>query len=133
MSLMASLLAQFALGALQHRGEHSKPKWVCGLGIVFLSLGSILGGYFIFNLLVPQLGYTETGLIFSALFIAIGAGLLLFKPKKESVPVPQMLTDAKNALEEIDMQQIFQKHSGKIIMGTIVGGMVLSQLLSPKK
>lgn len=131
MSLLASLLAQFALGALQHR-EHSKPKWVCGLGILFLILGSVFGGYFLFQLAVPQLGYIETGLIFSGIFILIGVSLMVFKPKKKPEAIPQMLTNAKNAVEEIDVPAIFQKHSGKIILGTIVSGMILSQLIPTK-
>ena len=131
MNLVASLIAQFALGALQQR-RASKPLWVYLLGIIFLALGGGFGCYFSFQYLVPLIGYIETGMLFSAIFIVFGAGFFIVKPKKKVDQAAQMITNAKSAIDKIDISDVIQKHSGKIAIGAIVVGAVLSQFLWTK-
>ena len=132
MTLLASLLTQVALNAF-HPGRPSKPIWACALGMFFITLGSTCGCYFIFNYFVPQFGYIPTGLAFSGLFLGVGALLLSHKPKKKPESLPDLLTTAKNSLEEVNVDKIIHQHSGKILIGSIVAGVVLSQIFSSKK
>lgn len=131
MNVVASLITQIALTAFQHRGQ-SKPMWASFLGVFFLVLGGGFGGYFIFHFLVPLIGYIETGMLFSVFFIACGLSIFLFRPKKKADPVAQALSSAKNVVDKIDVSELIQKHSGKIMIGAVLMGAVLSQFLSAK-
>lgn len=131
MNLVASLIAQFALGALQQR-RASKPLWVYLLGIFFLALGGVFGCYFLFQYLVPLIGYIETGMLFSGFFIICGAGFFIVKPKKKADQAAQIIANAKTAIDKIDVSDIIQKHSGKIMIGAVVIGAILSQFLGGK-
>ena len=43
-----------------------------------------------------------------------------------------MVANAKSAIDKIDVSDIIQKHSGKIMIGAVVIGAILSQFLGGK-
>ena len=65
-------------------------KRICGY--FFLALGGGIGFWFLFQSLIPLIGYLESGALMSALFLSIGGGLLLWgRRKKPKCPLMMIL------------------------------------------
>lgn len=132
MNLLPQLITHLA--RLSMRDE--KPictLWLRSLGGVLLALGLGLGAYFLFQLLIPVIGYVESGLAISGTFLIIGICLLYSKSRKKINPASDILLQAKNTIESINIPLQLEKNAGKLVVGAICAGFLLSQLVGNKK
>lgn len=123
MKLFTSLITYMARHLIENE-ESCYALWLRRLGTVSLIGGLGMGTYFLFHLLIPILGYLESGLVISAVFLILGLGLICLKPRKKTDPTKEILLTAKNTLEQINVPMQLEKHGGKL-----VGGAVLLTLL----
>lgn len=132
MNFLPQLIAHLAHATM----GNEKPFCVLllrSLGGVMLACGTGIGAYFLFQLLIPIVGYIESGLVISGIFLVIGTALLYFKPRKKADPAKEALLTAKNTIENINIPLQLEKHAGKLVAGAICAGFILSHLIGNKK
>lgn len=101
------------------------------VGYVFLGIAVILGLYFLFEFLVPILGYIQCGVLFTVFFAIIGMLMIFIGRRKQSRPVDDVMEKAQEIIKSLDAD--IQKNGYKILIFSFVTGLVLSQLRSCPK
>ncbi|HUX79995.1 MAG TPA: hypothetical protein VMW10_09675 [Alphaproteobacteria bacterium] len=96
------------------------------MGYLLLGIAVILGLYFLFELLVPILGFIESGVLFTLFFAILGLLLIFVSRRKQSRPVDDAMEKASEAIKSLELD--IQKNGYKIIIFSFVTGLVLSQL-----
>lgn len=132
MNLLPQLIAYLARATMQDE----KPictLWLRSLGGLLFTCGLGLGAYFLFPFLIPILGYVESGLAISGVFLILGICLLYLKPRRRTNPTSDMLLRAKNTIENINIPLQLEKNATKLVVGAICVGFILSQLVGSKK
>jgi len=117
-----------------------KPK-VCSFfsikrigGCFFLSLGGGIGFWFLFQSLVPLIGYLQSGTLMSVLFLGIGGGLLLWnRKKKPESSIVEILGGVPDLCKGMDMEKMMKNNIYKILLVFFVGGILVSQMRNGKK
>ncbi|MBS0271834.1 MAG: hypothetical protein JSR85_04225 [Proteobacteria bacterium] len=97
------------------------------LGYFFLLLATAGGGFFLFQILVPLIGYLESGITVSATFAILGAGLLFFSQEKTS-PQEEAAQKAINFLNNFDLEKTLKDNALMISLLSFGVGIGLSQL-----
>lgn len=103
------------------------------LGGVMVASGIGMGTYFLFQFLIPFVGYVESGLVISGFFVLMGGVFLCLKARQKTTSTQEMLLTAKDTLENINIPLSFEKHAGKLVVGAICAGFILAQLMGNKK
>jgi cytochrome c biogenesis protein CcdA len=117
---------------LKPQKESQEVYWRI-LGLTFLMVGIGLGSFFLFETLVPLIGYVESGASISVLLILMGSSLLLLNRKKQLVPQVPSLPPIQDVFKGIDMENELKNHAGKIMLLAFGIGFTLSQLTNVKK
>lgn len=116
-----------------------KPKESIGLlvirmlGYLFLAAAVIIGLYFLFEFLVPIVGYIQSGVIFVLFFAVLGCLLISLSRRKPQRPIDDMMEKAEEIIKGIDVDTFVAKNSYRIILFSFVGGLVLSEFKGCKK
>ncbi|WP_032114152.1 hypothetical protein [Candidatus Paracaedibacter symbiosus] len=131
MSLLSSLIPHIVHSFMANR-EKPRDLWLHSLGVVMVISGFVMGSYFLFQFLSPVIGYLESGLVFSGVFLIFGLGLLSIKSRTKPQPGKEILLTANNIIEHLNIPFSFEKHAGKLILGTICLGVLLAQVLGKK-
>jgi hypothetical protein len=129
--MMSWMLA--AINFLLKTQEPPRFWIICVLGYVFILIGGGLGLFFLFQFLVPLIGYLESGAILSLLLMGGGLLILLLNHKKPSRPIDNILGEAQEVFKQINIQKILQENGPKIIIFSFISGILLSQLTGKKK
>ncbi len=111
------------------------------LGYILLFIASVIGMYFLFQGLIPVIGYLESGAIICAIVASAGfLFLFLSREKKKPKPIDKIVDTAKmhynNA--EGDLERFFKENAPNIILYAGLAGLTLYQIISlfkekPKK
>lgn len=102
------------------------------LGSFLLLLGVVFGIYFIFQALVPIIGYLQTGALLCALFIGGGFLLIFLSRNRRTRPIDDIVGEAQKAFENINGEELIKNNIHKILLFSLVAGLALSQLKCPK-
>lgn len=132
MNLLPQVIAHLARATMRDE----KPLctlWLRILGGILLSIGIGIGTYFLFQYLAPIVGYVESGLVISGIFLIIGMVLLYIKPRRKVDPASELLLTAKNTIENINIPLQLEKHAGKLVAAAVCVGFILSQFVGSKK
>lgn len=103
------------------------------LGYILLGVAVILGLYFLFEFLVPIIGYIQSGVLFTLFFAVIGLLLIFLSRRKKSRPIDNVLEGAEEIIKGLDIDTFITENNYKIILFSFVGGLVLSGLKGCKK
>lgn len=103
-------------------------------GCFFLALGGGIGFWFLFQSLIPLIGYLQSGAVMTALFLGIGGGLLLWnRRKKPECPIVTILGEAQELYKCMNMEKVLKKNSHTVLLAAFVGGIIVSQMRDGKK
>lgn len=113
--------------------QHHSPGflWKC-IGIFFLSIGVVIGMFFLFQLLIPYLGAAESGLLVATLLIVLGSGLVLTGQKKEVASQGDILDAFKEEINIEKVENFLKNNAFSISLVSFIAGVVLSQLKGGK-
>lgn len=110
------------------------------LGCVFLILAAGVGIFFLFQAVVPVLGYLESGAILSVLLAGVGFLLLFFSRRKRPRPVDDAIGEVQEIFKKIhmeikklDINQSLRDNAPKILLCSFVAGLILSQVKDARK
>jgi len=102
-------------------------------GYFLLFIGGCLGLFFLFQALIPLIGYIESGAVMSGLFLVGGLiVLILGRRKKSSRPIDTIFNEAQNMAKQIDLENILKNNVHKILLASFFGGLLVSQLKDGK-
>ena len=114
--------------------QESKPILITKtLGCFFLMLAGILGAYFLFQALIPQLGYLESGGVICGLFTILGIVLLLMTQKKTITPQEEVSQKLLNIIKDFNIEKILKDNALTLSLLSLGVGILLSQLPNSKK
>jgi hypothetical protein len=103
------------------------------VGYLLLGVAIIMGLYFLFEYLVPILGYIQSGVIFILFFAVLGCLLISLSRRKQSRPIDEIRKQAEQIMKDIDVDAFIVQNSHKIILFSFVSGLILSGLKGSKK
>jgi len=103
------------------------------LGYCFLSIATLGGTFFLFQWLVPLLGYLESGAII-CFILALTGGILLFMTRERKPPPHEILShQALSFLKDLDVEKVLKEHALSLSLLSFGAGIALSQLNNPRK
>ncbi len=102
-------------------------------GYLLLLIAAGIGLYFLFKFLVPEIGYIESGAVLTLIFAGGGCLLLFLSHQKRHHPVDDVREKATAIFKSFDIDKLIAKNSYKIILFSLVSGLVLSGLKGSKK
>lgn len=103
------------------------------LGYCFLSIAILGGIFFLFEGLVPLLGYIESGAIACTTLSLIGVILLFVGRKKKPVPQETLSHQALAFLKDLEIEKHLKNNSLAFSLLSFGVGIVLSQFNDPKR
>ena len=123
------------------RPQDRAPFMITGiLGCFFLILAAGIGIFFLFQALVPIIGYLESGAALSALLAGVGFLLLFLSRRKYGRPIDNVMGEAEEIFKKIDSEfkkldltKKLKENAPTILLCSFVAGLVLSQLKDVKK
>jgi len=100
------------------------------IGYFLLIVAAIIGLYFLFQALVPVVGYLESGGIFCGIFLAGGLSFLYFsQEKKQSNPMEDLLISAQEMIQNADVNvDKIKKNAPQILLVSCIVGLSLYQM-----
>lgn len=98
------------------------------LGCFFLMLGSVVGMFFLFQSLVPIVGYLESGAIAGAALIVLGIGFLMLGQSKKPAPSDEIAEKALNFFNDFDLEKYLKNNALPLSLLSLGIGVILSQL-----
>ena len=102
------------------------------LSFVLLIGGGGLGLFFLFEALVPVMGYVESGASVSALLLLAG-GLLFFLKRKKNITSTPSLPQIQDLFSNINIESELKNNAVKIALFSFGIGLALTQLPKIKK
>lgn len=102
------------------------------LGYIFIIVGGAVGIFFLFQFLVPLIGYLESGAVLSLLLMGGGVLMLFLSPKKQSRPIDPMIGEVQEIFRKTNIQTMLKENGPKIIIFSFITGIILSQLKGQK-
>ncbi len=105
-----------------------------GYGLLLIATG--VGLYFLFQALIPTIGYLESGAAVCLILAALGSFLLLHSRDKKTIkPVEQILDTAKSAYNsvDVDLESFLKKNTTSIILYSCLAGFTLYQIVNLMK
>lgn len=103
------------------------------LGYIFIIVGGLIGIFFLFQFLVPLIGYLETGALFALLFIGGGWLMIYLNRRKQTRPIDQIMGEVHEIYKKIDIEKVVKKNAPQILIFSFAAGIILSQLKMNKK
>jgi hypothetical protein len=103
------------------------------LGYSFTLVGGVIGIFFLFQSLVPLIGYLEAGALFSFLFIGGGLLMIFLSHQKQTRPIDQIMGEAHEIYKQINIEKVLKKNALQILMFSFVAGIILAQFKGQKK
>ena len=99
------------------------------LGLLLVVVGVMIGIYQLFQLLFPDLGSRESGLVICALLL-IGGTILMYvgRSKPQAHPVDDMVTTTTDMIKNLNLGALLTRNAPQIALAALLGGLVLSQL-----
>lgn len=92
-----------------------------------------MGIFFLFQALIPFIGYLESGMIVSAVAVLIGLVLFLISPKKRESPPEEMAEKALRCFKGLEIEKVVKNNALTLSLLSLGVGIGLSQLKNIKK
>lgn len=102
------------------------------LGCIFLLIGGLGGVFFLFQALIPLLGYLEGGAIACFVLIVFGSVLLFINKKRNTSPPEEIIQKALASFKDFHMEKLLKNNALPISLIALVLGVVLSQVKNIK-
>jgi|GEM_PF-2592563 len=111
------------------------------LGYALILMAGAIGLYFLFQGLVPVVGYIESGALVSVILAAVGYLFLLFSnEKKKAQPLDKFFKKSNEHFKDrgSDLERIFKENAPTIILYSCLAGLTIYQIITlvkvkPKK
>ncbi len=103
------------------------------LGYGFLSAAALGGTYFLFQELVPLLGYAESGTLVSLLLGLIGGSLLFMARERQPLPQADLPHQALSFFRGLDVESTLKENAVPLALTALVAGLALSQVNKASK
>ncbi len=103
------------------------------LGYCFLSAGVLGGTFFLFQGLVPLLGYVQSGAVVCSILAFTGGVLLLLTRKKKPLLHEALPQQALSFLKDLDVEKLLKEHALSLSLLSFGAGVALSQFNNPRK
>lgn len=102
------------------------------LGCFFVMLATGMGVFFLFQALVPQVGYLESGAIVCMILAVLGAGFLFIGGKRAPSPQEEVAQRALGFFKDLDIEKVLKNNALLLSLLSLGGGIILSQLKNVK-
>lgn len=103
------------------------------VGYVFLSIAILGGTFFLFQGIVPLLGYLESGAIVCSLLGGIGGFLLFMTRKKKPLQQEDLSHQALSFFKDLHIEKMLKDNAAPIALLSLGVGFALSQLNNPHR
>ena len=103
------------------------------VGYVFLSIAILGGTFFLFQGIVPLLGYLESGAIVCSLLGVIGGLLIFMTRKKKPLQQEDLSHQALSFFKDLHIEKMLKDNAVSIALLSLGVGFALSQLNNPNK
>lgn len=113
--------------------EGKEEYWWRAIGYICLLLGVGIGIFFLFETLIPLMGYVESGASISALLVLMGSTLLLLYRRKPPVSQTISLSHIQDIFKGLNMESELKNNAVKVVLLAFGMGIALSQLTNVKK
>jgi len=118
---------------LLFNSRESSPALVSKiLGCFFLMLAGLIGMFFLFQALVPLVGYLESGIITCGVLGVLGTGFLLMGQKKKASPQEELAEKALNFFKDFNLEKLLKNNAIAVSLLSFGIGIVLSQFKNIK-
>ncbi|MBY0500524.1 MAG: hypothetical protein K2P93_00795 [Alphaproteobacteria bacterium] len=102
------------------------------LGGVVMVIGLGIGIFFLFEALIPLIGYVESGITISILLMLIGSFLFFINKKHEPSPRTDIVQHSHKILKNMNVAELITNSPLKIIAFAFGVGVILSQVKNIK-
>ena len=102
------------------------------LGCFFLMLAGLIGMFFLFQALVPLVGYLESGIIMCGVLGVLGTGFLLMGQKKKASPQEELAEKALNFFKDFNLEKLLKNNAIAVSLLSFGIGIVLSRFKNIK-
>lgn len=102
------------------------------LGGVVMVIGLGIGIFFLFEALIPLIGYVESGITVSILLMLIGSFLFFINKKHEPSPHADIVQHSHKILKNMNVEELINNSPLKIIAFAFGVGVILSQVKNIK-
>ncbi len=106
------------------------------LGFILLWIAAAIGMYFLFQGLVPVIGYLESGAVICVMLVLAGLlCLLLHTEKQEPKPLDKIVKSATSVYTEKQeaVENIFKEDAPNLILYSCLAGLTLYQIITSIK
>ncbi|MBY0293260.1 MAG: hypothetical protein K2W92_08255 [Alphaproteobacteria bacterium] len=103
------------------------------LSFVLLMAGGGSGLFFLFEALIPIMGYVESGISISVLLLLVGGLLLFLNRQKTFASSKPSLSQIQDVFKNLNLESELQNNAGKIMLLSFGIGIALSQYPRIKK
>jgi len=101
-------------------------------GYVFITVGVLIGLWFLFLYLTPLIGHFESGAIACTLLIILGAALIFIGQQKKASPQEESVEKISNFIKELDIEKLLKNNALLISLLSLGMGFILSQMKNVK-
>ena len=116
------------------KSQESKPTLVFKMvGYFFLMLSGLVGTYFLFQALTPQVGYLESGGIACGILAILGIFFLLIEKKSKASLQEEASRKALNFVKDFDIEKVLKDNALTLALFSLGVGIILSQVKDPRK
>lgn len=102
------------------------------LGCFFLMLAGSVGVFFLFQVLVPIVGYLESGIIACGLLGVLGTGFLLVGKKTKASPQEELAEKVLNFFKGFDLETFLKNNAFAVSLLSFGVGIILSRFKNIK-
>jgi hypothetical protein len=110
----------------------SPRKILKALGVVVMVIGLGIGIFFLFEALIPLIGYVESGITVSILLMLIGSFLFFINKKDDPSPHAEIVQHSHKILKNMNIEELINNSPLKIIAFAFGAGVILSQIKNIK-
>jgi len=103
------------------------------VGYVFLSIAILGGTFFLFQGIVPLLGYLESGAIVCSLLGVVGGLLIFMTRKKKPLQQEDLSHQALSFFKDLHIEKMLKDNAVPIALLSLGVGFALSQLNNPHR
>ena len=103
------------------------------VGYVFLSIAILGGTFFLFQGIVPLLGYLESGAIVCSLLGVVGGLLIFMTRKKKPLQQEGLSHQALSFFKDLHIEKMLKDNAVPIALLSLGVGFALSQLNNPHR
>lgn len=115
------------------KSRESRPVLVSKiLGCFFLILAGLIGVFFLFQALIPIVGYLESGILTCGFLGVLGTGFLFMSPKKKASPHEELAEKSLKFFKDFNLEKVLKNNALAVSLLSFGIGILLSQFKNIK-